>query len=56
MATFKMKWKKIVIKTNYASFKMASKHDSKLSTFNFDFTIEPLQKVCLQKIVEGTND
>jgi len=26
-----------------------------LSTFNFDFTIKPLQKVCLKKIVEGTD-
>jgi len=26
---------------------------NKISTFNFDFTIKPLQKVCLKKIVEG---
>jgi len=42
--------KKSVIKTNYASFKMASKQDSKIwSTFNFYFTIKPLQKVCLKR-------
>jgi len=34
----------------YASYKMGSKQDSKiLSTFNFDFTIKPLQKVCLKR-------
>jgi len=26
-----------------------------ISTFNFDFTIKPLQKVSLKKIVEGTD-
>jgi len=29
--------------------------NKKWSTFNFDFTIKPLQKVCLQKIIEGTD-
>jgi len=33
-----------------ASFKMASKQDSKIwSTFNFDFTIKPQQKVYLKR-------
>jgi len=42
--------KKSVMYTNYASFKIASKQDSKIwFTFNFDFTIKPLQKVCLKR-------